>query len=111
MATQTDIPPDLTNDDKASVFQILDAQLNSTILYALLHGIYTGILVVTLWNIFINKYWAIRRALIIVIILLHTLITIGFAATWSYMHSAFISNGQSFWTVYSKISGATQAAY
>ncbi len=69
MATQTDIPSGLTNDDKAFLFQLLDAQLNPGILYALLHGeqrcsvsvltcrcwlmsgIYTGILVVTLWNI------------------------------------------------------------
>ncbi len=38
MATQTDIPSDLTDDDKAQMFQFLDAQLNSTILYTLLHG-------------------------------------------------------------------------
>ncbi|PBK70805.1 hypothetical protein ARMSODRAFT_1017593 [Armillaria solidipes] len=49
MATQTDIP-DLTNDDKAAVFQVLDAKLNSQILYALVYGIYTGILAVTLWT-------------------------------------------------------------
>ncbi|SJK98344.1 uncharacterized protein ARMOST_01609 [Armillaria ostoyae] len=108
---RADIPSDLTDDDKALLFQILDAQLNSTILYALLHGIYTGILVVTLWTIFINKYWPIRRASVIVIILLHALITIGFAATWSYIHSAFIPNGQSLWTIYLKISSVTQAAY
>ncbi|KAK0232326.1 hypothetical protein EDD85DRAFT_956165 [Armillaria nabsnona] len=59
MVTQIDIPSDLTNDYKAAIFQLLDANLNSTILYALLHGIYTGILAVTLWNIFINKYWSI----------------------------------------------------
>ncbi|PBK70810.1 hypothetical protein ARMSODRAFT_1033672 [Armillaria solidipes] len=52
MATQTDIPSDLTNDEKASVFQILDDELNSGIFYALLYGIYTGILAVTLWNIY-----------------------------------------------------------
>ena len=38
MANQADIPSDLTNDDKASIFQDLDANLNSMILYALLHG-------------------------------------------------------------------------
>ncbi len=35
MATQT---AGLTNDDKVFLFQYLDAQLNSGILYALLHG-------------------------------------------------------------------------
>ncbi len=38
MVTQTDIPSHLTDDDKASSFQTLDATLNSTILYTLLHG-------------------------------------------------------------------------
>ncbi len=37
MATQTDIPSDLT-DDKVFLFQSLDANLNCIILYALLHG-------------------------------------------------------------------------
>ncbi|KAK0467401.1 hypothetical protein IW261DRAFT_1598238 [Armillaria novae-zelandiae] len=48
---RVDIPSDLTDNDKASMFQDLDAYLNSMILYALLHGIYTGITAVTLWNI------------------------------------------------------------
>ncbi|PBK89800.1 hypothetical protein ARMGADRAFT_1167172 [Armillaria gallica] len=100
--TQTDIPSDLTDDDKASIFQYLDAALNSTILYALLHGIYTGILAVTLWNIFINKCWSIRRTLVFVIILLHALITINVAVNWLYGCSVFIENRQSFRTVYLK---------
>ncbi|KAK0219910.1 hypothetical protein IW262DRAFT_1461021 [Armillaria fumosa] len=90
MSTQADIPSDLSDDGKAIVFQILDAWLNSMILYALLHGMYTGILAVTLWDIFINKF----------IILLHGLTTINFAANWSYVHSTFIENGKNFWTAY-----------
>ncbi|PBK70877.1 hypothetical protein ARMSODRAFT_1003375 [Armillaria solidipes] len=100
MATQTGIPSDLTDNEKTSTFQLLDGQLNSTILYALLYGIYTGILAVTLWNIFINKCWPIRRALVVFIILLHVLTTLDFAANWSWARFAFIENGQSFWTVY-----------
>ncbi|KAK0192545.1 hypothetical protein F5146DRAFT_1190781 [Armillaria mellea] len=111
MVTQIDIPSDLTDDDKACIFQLFDAQLNSTILYALLHGIYTGILAITLWNMFINKSWPIRRAMVVVIVLLHVLITISFAATWSYIDSAFIVNGQSLWTVYLQLSSATQVTY
>ncbi len=38
MANQADIPSDLTNNDKALIFQILDGYLNSMMLYALLHG-------------------------------------------------------------------------
>ncbi|KAK0459016.1 uncharacterized protein EV420DRAFT_345841 [Desarmillaria tabescens] len=111
MAIRVDISSDLTNDDKTYMFQFLDANLNSGILYALLHGIYTGILAVTLWNIFINKSWPIRRAMVAVIILLYTLITISFGARWSLTHFAFIDDGQSFWTVYLNLVGTTQAFY
>ncbi len=51
-------------------------------------------------GIVINKCWPIRRAVVVVIILLHALATIGFAANWSYIHFAFIVNGQNHWTVY-----------
>ncbi len=38
MVIWADIPPDLTGDDSAYMFQFLDAQLNCGTLYALLHG-------------------------------------------------------------------------
>ncbi|KAK0220030.1 hypothetical protein IW262DRAFT_996943 [Armillaria fumosa] len=72
-------------------------------------GIYTGILAVSLWNIFVNKYRSIRRAMIVVIILLHALITINFAANWSFLYSAFIDNGNNFWTIFLKFDRAKQA--
>ncbi len=53
----------------------------------------------------INKLWPIRRALVVVIILLYVLITISFAVGWSSMHSAFIGNGKSLRTVYLKLNG------
>ncbi|PBK84772.1 hypothetical protein ARMGADRAFT_1169977 [Armillaria gallica] len=109
MATQTDIPSDLTDDYKVLFFQFLEARLNSIILSALLHGIYTGILAVTLWNIFISKWWSIQRSKVFVVILLHALITINFAVDWSYVCSTFIENGNSFWTVFSKLIGPAQA--
>ncbi|SJL02380.1 uncharacterized protein ARMOST_05707 [Armillaria ostoyae] len=108
MATKADIPLYLTDEDKAIVFQYLDDFLNSQFLLALLHGVYTGILAVTLWNIFVNKCRPIRRALVVVI-LLYALITISFALGWSFMSSGFIENGQNFWTVFSKLNGANQA--
>lgn len=40
MATPTSIPSDLTNDDKAFLFQLFDACLNSIILYSFLNGVY-----------------------------------------------------------------------
>ncbi|SJL18483.1 uncharacterized protein ARMOST_22072 [Armillaria ostoyae] len=111
MATEADIPSGLTDDEKAYVFQFLDAQLNSMILLALLHGMYTGILAVTLWNIFTNKCWQIRCVLVVVIILLHALITIGFAADWSFVHSAFIEKGKGFWAAYLDLDDEGQAAF
>ncbi len=134
MVAQTDIPSDLTDSDKALLFQILDAQLNSGILNALLYGgqqhlmslhvgvdwyqAYTlafslshcGIYVsqehllydtqAEINGIVINKCWPIRQAVVVIIILLHALITINFAANWSFIHFAFIENGQNYWTVY-----------
>ncbi|KAK0219982.1 hypothetical protein IW262DRAFT_1381760 [Armillaria fumosa] len=58
---------------------------------------------------FINKCWPIRRAMIVIIILLYALITTNFAANWSHLHSTFIDNGNNFWTVFLKLSGAKQA--
>ncbi|PBK59839.1 hypothetical protein ARMSODRAFT_1009585 [Armillaria solidipes] len=109
MLTQADILSDPIDDDKAYVFQELDAELNSRILLALLHGMYTGILAVTLWNIFVNKCWQIRQALVVVIILLYGLTTITFAANWSYLHSMFIENRKSFWTAYLTIAYRARA--
>ncbi|KAK0217339.1 hypothetical protein EDD85DRAFT_991206 [Armillaria nabsnona] len=60
----------------------------------------------------INKCWQIRRALVVVIILLHSLITIKVAANWSHMHSGFIKNGKNFWTVYLTLNSPwTQSAF
>ncbi|KAK0496166.1 hypothetical protein EDD18DRAFT_1353830 [Armillaria luteobubalina] len=111
MATQTDIPPYLTNDDKVFIFQFLDARLNSGILNAVLFGIYTSIFAITLWNMFVNKRWPIRRAMVVIIIFLYCMITISFATDWQLVHSAFIDNGQTFWEVYTRLSITAQAAY
>ncbi len=59
----------------------------------------------------INKSWPIRRAFVVVVIVLYAPITISFAADCAYVHSAFINNGQSFWTVYLKLVSPAQATY
>ncbi len=38
MSTQADVPSDLTDNDKASMFQDIDDEFNSMVLRALLHG-------------------------------------------------------------------------
>ncbi len=59
----------------------------------------------------INKCWSIRQATVIVIILLHALITINFAANWSWAHFAFIENGQNYWTIYLILDGTDAATW
>ncbi|KAK0219990.1 hypothetical protein IW262DRAFT_1461157 [Armillaria fumosa] len=100
MASQPDIPPNLS--DREMAYQTLDAQLNSSILYALLHGIYTGIVATTLWIFFSHKSRPIGRQFVVtVMVLLFTVTTISLGFQWSYMISAFIDNSQSFWSIYS----------
>ncbi|PBK89760.1 hypothetical protein ARMGADRAFT_1167140 [Armillaria gallica] len=100
MAYQPDIPPNLS--DREMAYQTLDAKLNSSILYALLHGIYTGIVAITLWNFFTHKSRPIGRQFVVtVMVLLFITTTISLAFNWSYMISAFIDNSQSFWSMYS----------
>ncbi len=64
-----------------------------------------------LYGAVISKCLRIRQALVVVIILLHALITVNFAAEWSYEHSAFIENGKSFWSVYLWLNGPAQSVY
>ncbi|KAK0466025.1 uncharacterized protein EV420DRAFT_1636594 [Desarmillaria tabescens] len=105
MTSQTNIPEDLTNNEIYYIFQALDTVLNAIILKSLLHGIYTGVLAVTLWTNYVNKSRPIGNVMIMAIILIYTLTSIGFALNWSLVHSAFITvtNRQNFWTVYLKL--------
>ncbi|SJL04753.1 uncharacterized protein ARMOST_08123 [Armillaria ostoyae] len=98
MAAQTNIPPDLSDADRATAFQSLDTDLNSRILYSLLTGLYTGIVAVTLWSIFTNKSRPIGRAMVVVITLLYIVTIIDFALIWTNIHSVFVKYGQNFWT-------------
>ncbi|KAK0474848.1 hypothetical protein IW261DRAFT_1497364 [Armillaria novae-zelandiae] len=98
MAAPTNIPPDLSDADRTSIFQNLDTNLNSRILYSLLTGFYTGVIAVTLWNIFTNKSRPIARAMVVVITLLYIVTIIDFALVWSNIPSIFVNHGQNFWT-------------
>ncbi|PBK60849.1 hypothetical protein ARMSODRAFT_679423 [Armillaria solidipes] len=103
MAVQTDIPSDLTDADRAFMFQLLNAHLHSKMLYSLLHGVYTGIVAVTFWNIFMNKSRPIGRVMIVVIILLYIVTTVNTALIWFFVRAAFVSSGRNFFTVYEAI--------
>ncbi|SJL18959.1 uncharacterized protein ARMOST_22562 [Armillaria ostoyae] len=80
MSTTADIPQ-LTGSERALVFNALDTLLNSTILLAFLHGMYTCILVGTFWIIFAGQRPtnAGRRMMIALIIAIYLFTTISFA--------------------------------
>ncbi|KAK0479637.1 hypothetical protein IW261DRAFT_1625001 [Armillaria novae-zelandiae] len=102
MATSTSsIPPGLTYADMVQVF---DDTFNSSIFTFLLHGIYTGIVVVTLWNIYINKPTLTGKAMMVVIIVLYIGTTISIAFNWDYLYYLLVTNGQSFQTKYLALS-------
>ncbi|KAK0480798.1 hypothetical protein IW261DRAFT_1593146 [Armillaria novae-zelandiae] len=57
-----------------------------------------------------NKCWPIRRAIVILIILLHALATISFSVEWLIICSAFIENGGNLLTVYHMLIDSTSKA-
>ncbi|PBK64443.1 hypothetical protein ARMSODRAFT_1023041 [Armillaria solidipes] len=109
MATRTDIP-DLSDDDKAIVFHMLDAVLNRTILFAFLQGIYTGMVAFTLSKIFSRGRGVGKNAMALVIIVLCILTAINFAFLWSSSVYSFIHHGQNFWTVFVAITSRSGIA-
>ncbi|PBK63594.1 hypothetical protein ARMSODRAFT_1023796 [Armillaria solidipes] len=105
MAAQAALLPDLTNDDIYLIISISDVKLNTTILQALLHGFYTGVLGVTLWTIFIvrssTKNSSIGRyVMVFTIFILYMLATILFGENWASVHHAFIDEGQNCYTIF-----------
>ncbi|KAK0193048.1 hypothetical protein F5146DRAFT_1136882 [Armillaria mellea] len=49
-STMEGLPPDLSQDDIRAIVYMLDVGLNLIIMESLLHGLYTSIVVVTLWT-------------------------------------------------------------
>ncbi|KAK0194502.1 hypothetical protein F5146DRAFT_1036156 [Armillaria mellea] len=94
MAAQNDSSAALSADDIAYIFKELDVELNSTIFQCQLHGIYTGIVAFTLWNIYTKKFQPIRRVMIMVVVVLHVMATIDLALCWSYTRFIHVKHGQ-----------------
>ncbi|PBK62547.1 hypothetical protein ARMSODRAFT_1024748 [Armillaria solidipes] len=92
--------PDLSQDDKRVIFDSLDLNLNRMVLEALLYGLYTGIVVVTLWNIISSPKRLRSTFLRTIIIVLYVLSTIGFAVGWAFEHRAFIKYGNNYYSVF-----------
>ncbi|KAK0464823.1 hypothetical protein IW261DRAFT_1613476 [Armillaria novae-zelandiae] len=95
MANSTDIVPGLSYED---LFLNMDATFNANMLYFLLHGIYTGILAITLWTIFTNKSRPVGQVMATILTLIYIGATIVLAFTWIYTYSFLVKNGQNLWT-------------
>ncbi|KAK0478596.1 hypothetical protein EDD18DRAFT_873141 [Armillaria luteobubalina] len=95
MANSSDIVPGLSYED---LYLDIDASFNANMLYFLLHGIYTGILAITLWTIFTNKSRPVGRVMAVILSLIYIGATIVLAFTWIYTYSFLVKNGQNLWT-------------
>ncbi|PBK98883.1 hypothetical protein ARMGADRAFT_1059233 [Armillaria gallica] len=72
--------------------QFRDGKLNTAIELALLHGIYTGIVSVALWNIFNNKFRSIGQVgMVASIISLYIATTINFSLNWESRHDVIVA--------------------
>ncbi|SJL18783.1 uncharacterized protein ARMOST_22383 [Armillaria ostoyae] len=96
-------PPDLSEDDRRVMFEYLDMILNRMILEHLLHGVYTGIITVTLWTIFTSTKRLHNTFLRTIIIILYFLLTITFAMNWEFEHHAFIECGYNYYSVFTAL--------
>lgn len=108
MASQPAIP-DLTDADLTMIFQVLDAYLNTMILQALLLGAYSCILAVTLWFMFRGNEHRYRGFMLFTVLSLYILAVIDFAFNWSFTRTAFITDGQNFWSIFIAMFGATSS--
>ncbi|KAK0185440.1 hypothetical protein F5146DRAFT_1227837 [Armillaria mellea] len=92
-------PLDLFQDNRGVIFDQLDINLNTKILEALLHGLYTGIVAITLWITFCSPKSLRRNFLRTIIITLYVLRTIAFTMDWAFERHAFIEYGANYRSV------------
>ncbi|KAK0477442.1 hypothetical protein IW261DRAFT_1634777 [Armillaria novae-zelandiae] len=101
MSTAAEIPQ-LTGSERALVFDVLDTLLNSTILVAFMHGMYTCVLAGTFWIISVGQRptGAGRHMMIALITAIYLLTTISFSTVWFTQRNATITHGENFWTAF-----------
>ncbi|KAK0472629.1 hypothetical protein IW261DRAFT_1661299 [Armillaria novae-zelandiae] len=87
---------DIYQDEKNILFSVLDLNMNTMVLEAFLHGLYTGIVAVTLWTILSSPRQLHSKFLRIIIFTLYILSTIPFVINWAFEHSAFIKHGNNY---------------
>ncbi|PBK96139.1 hypothetical protein ARMGADRAFT_1077649 [Armillaria gallica] len=98
-------PSNPSQDAKDIWINVLDLNLNATILQALLHGLYTGIVVVTLWTMYMfsSPKLLCNTFLLAVIVTLYPLSTISFGTNWTFERSAFIELGDKCYSVFAAL--------
>ncbi|KAK0494454.1 hypothetical protein EDD18DRAFT_1106986 [Armillaria luteobubalina] len=94
-------PPNMSQDDMRAMIDNLGVCLNLIILQSLLHGLYTGIVAVTLWTTYTSTKRAHNTFLRTIIILLYLLSTMAFAISWAFESRAFIQYGYNYYSVFS----------
>ncbi|PBK76296.1 hypothetical protein ARMSODRAFT_998936 [Armillaria solidipes] len=91
---QASLPPGLTDADKAKILNDLGSEMDRVILASLLQGLYTGIIAVALWNIYMHKSRPIGPSMIIVIVALYITTCANFSLDWLIVRTALVTNGQ-----------------
>ncbi|KAK0244878.1 hypothetical protein EDD85DRAFT_946197 [Armillaria nabsnona] len=99
-----EIPPsDLSQDDKRIIFDTLAMYLNTRILESFLHGIYTGIIAVTLWTTVTSTKQLHSTFLRTIITMLYMIATISFVIDWAFVSRAFIKYGDNYYSIFSAL--------
>ncbi|KAK0244827.1 hypothetical protein EDD85DRAFT_785194 [Armillaria nabsnona] len=96
-------PSNISQDVVKAMFGVLDVDLNRLILQSLLHGLYTGIVAVTIWTIFSYSKRLRNSFLSTIIIALYVLSTITFGIGWAFKRRTFIQYGDNYYHVYTAL--------
>ncbi|SJL18790.1 uncharacterized protein ARMOST_22391 [Armillaria ostoyae] len=96
-------PTNISQDDMKAMFGVLDLDLNRLILQSLLHGLYTGVVAVTIWTIFSSPKCLRSSFLSTIIIVLYVLSTIAFGIDWAFKRRTFIQYGDNYYRVYTAL--------
>ncbi|KAK0472628.1 hypothetical protein IW261DRAFT_1570712 [Armillaria novae-zelandiae] len=94
---------DVSPDERRAIIYWLDLTLNRMIFQALLHGLYTGIVTVTLWVVYSSPRRLRSAFLCTIIIILYVLSTTAFGSSWAFGHRGFIAYGDTCLTIYAAL--------
>ncbi|PBK76333.1 hypothetical protein ARMSODRAFT_222653 [Armillaria solidipes] len=101
---QASLPPGLSDADKAKILNDLGSEMDRVILASLLQGLYTGIIAVALWNIYMHKSRTIGPPMIIVIVVLYLTTCANLSLDWLIVRTALVTNGQNLLTIFTNFS-------